>query len=236
MDRSAGLTCRGTAATTLRPSPRPSHGAPPRPVAGPPRPAEGSERGLAHNLLIAPSEVDCGFPVATPVGLCVSARGYGVGVTDLEDMARARVSSGRRVERLVCHPRLPLVAGLGGERPAVHVWSCQAGQLRELGCVGAESDGYGDAVGWERIERTPALAWHPDEPRLLVAGGEYGVVQWTPAGLSAADAVPPAADYRGLACGRAGCHGDRRARPRERRRRAHPRVRAVRPRGDPRCA
>lgn len=71
--------------------------------------------------------------------------------------------------------------------------------MRELGCVGAESDGYGDAVGWERIERTPALAWHPDEPRLLVAGGEYGVVQWTPAGLSAVDAVPPAADYRGLA-------------------------------------
>lgn len=125
--------------------------------------------------------------------------GYGVGVTDLEAMARVRVSSGCPVERLVCHPRLPLVAGLDGERPAVHVWSCEAGQLRELGSVGAESDGYGDAFGWERIERTPALAWHPDEPRLVVAGGECGVVQWTPAGLSAVDSVPPTADYRSLA-------------------------------------
>ncbi|MCT9011296.1 hypothetical protein [Streptomyces rhizosphaerihabitans] len=120
-------------------------------------------------------------------------------MTDLEAMARVRVSSGCPVERLVCHPRLPLVAGLDGERPAVHVWSCEAGQLRELGSVGAELDGYADALGWERIERTPALAWHPDEPRLVVAGGECGVVQWTPAGLSAVDGVPSTADYRSLA-------------------------------------
>ncbi|GGV22172.1 hypothetical protein GCM10010260_73000 [Streptomyces filipinensis] len=100
---------------------------------------------------------------------------------------------------MVCHPRLPLVAGLDGERPAVHVWSCEAGQLRELGSVGAETEGYGDVFGWERIELTPALAWHPDEPRLIVAGGECGVVQWTPAGLSAVDGVPPTADYRSLA-------------------------------------
>lgn len=99
----------------------------------------------------------------------------------------------------MCHPRLPLVAGLDGERPAVRVWGCEAGQLRELGCVGAESDGYGDAFGWERIERTPAVAWHPHEPRLVVAGDEHGVVQWTPSGLSAVDGVPPAADYRSVA-------------------------------------
>lgn len=131
--------------------------------------------------------------------MCVSTHGYRVGVTDLEAVARVRVSSGCPVERLVCHPRLPLVAGLDGERPAVHVWSCEAGQLRELGSVGAESDGYGDAFGWDRVERTPALAWHPDKPRLVVAGGECGVVQWTPAGLSTVDGVPPAADYRSLA-------------------------------------
>lgn len=73
--------------------------------------------------------------------------------------------------------------------------------LRELGSVGAESEGYGDDFGWERIERTPALAWHPDDPRLVVAGGECGVTQWTPAGLCAVDAVPPAAGYRSLAFG-----------------------------------
>ncbi|NUS14698.1 MAG: hypothetical protein HOY69_25430 [Streptomyces sp.] len=120
-------------------------------------------------------------------------------MTVLEAVARARVSSGCPVERLVCHPRLPLVAGLDGERPAVHVWSCEAGRLREVGCVGGESDVYGDAFGWDRAELTPASAWHPDEPRLLVAGGEEGVVQWTPDGVCAVDGVPPSADYRSLA-------------------------------------
>lgn len=110
-----------------------------------------------------------------------------------------RVSGGIPVERLVCHPRLPLMAGLDGERPTVCVWGCEAGQLGELGCIGAESDGYGDAFGWERIERTPTVAWHPHEPRLVVAGDEHGVVQWTPAGLSAVDGIPPTADYRSVA-------------------------------------
>jgi WD40 repeat protein len=109
------------------------------------------------------------------------------------------VSGGSPAERLVCHPRLPLVAGLDAERPAVRIWSCQTGQLRELGCVGAQSDGYGDAVGWERIQRTPAAAWHPHEPRLVVAGDQHGLVQWTPSGLSAVDAIPPTADYRSVA-------------------------------------
>ncbi|WP_235032588.1 hypothetical protein [Actinacidiphila yanglinensis] len=91
------------------------------------------------------------------------------------------------------------MAGLDGERPAVHVWSCEAGQLRELGSVGSESDGYGDAFSWERIVRTPALAWHPGEPRLAVSAGESGVVQWTPSGRSAVDGVPPTTEYRRLA-------------------------------------
>jgi hypothetical protein len=120
-------------------------------------------------------------------------------VTDLEALARVRVSSGFPVERLVCHPRLPLIAALDGERPAVRVWGCEAGQLRELGCAGAESDDYGDAFGWERIERTPAVAWHPYERQLVVVGGEYGVVRWSPAGLSAMDGLPPTADYRDAA-------------------------------------
>ncbi|HEY3481350.1 MAG TPA: hypothetical protein VGL02_20850, partial [Streptomyces sp.] len=105
-------------------------------------------------------------------------------MTVLEIMTRVHVGRGCSVERLVCHPRLPLIAGLDGERPAVHIWAGEAGQLRELGSVGEESDGYGDATGWKRNRRTPALAWHPDEPRLVVAGGERGVVQWSPAGLS----------------------------------------------------
>ncbi|MBM9506574.1 hypothetical protein ITX44_18835 [Streptomyces sp. KK5PA1] len=98
---------------------------------------------------------------------------------------------------MICHPRLPLVAGLDAERPAVHIWDCGAGQLRQLGSVGAESSVYGDAIGWDRMERTPAVAWHPHQP-LLVVAGEDGVVQWTPAGLREPDGIPPTADYRSL--------------------------------------
>ncbi|WP_240634129.1 MULTISPECIES: WD40 repeat domain-containing protein [Streptomyces] len=119
-------------------------------------------------------------------------------MTVVEAVARVRVSNGRPVEQLACHPRLPLVAGLDSERPAVHVWDCEAGQLHELGSVGAESTVYGDAVGWDRTKRTPAVTWHPDQP-LLVVAGEGGVVQWTPAGLSELEGLPPTARYRSLA-------------------------------------
>ncbi|MEO3764976.1 hypothetical protein [Streptomyces sp. B5E4] len=101
---------------------------------------------------------------------------------------------------MTCHPRLPLVAGLDSERPAVHVWDCEAGRPHELLTVGAESRVYGDADGWARRERTPAVAWHPDRP-LLVVAGEGGVVRWTPAGLSGLEGLPPTADYRSLAFG-----------------------------------
>ncbi|MDX2937527.1 hypothetical protein [Streptomyces ipomoeae] len=119
-------------------------------------------------------------------------------MTDLETVARARVGGGACLERVVCHPRLPLIAGLDSERPAVHVWDCGAGQLRELETVGAGSPVYGDAIGWDRTQRTPAVAWHPDRPLLMVAG-EHGVVRWTPAGLSEPEGVPPHAGYGSLA-------------------------------------
>lgn len=84
------------------------------------------------------------------------------------------------------------------ERPAVHIWDCGAGQLRELGSVGLTSNAYGDPFGWERAERTPAVAWHPDQP-LLVVAGEAGLRQWTPAGVCEPEGAPAAASYRSLA-------------------------------------
>jgi hypothetical protein len=42
------------------------------------------------------------------------------------------------VERLEAHPTLPLIAGWDAERPAIHVWSFEAGELRELATVGGE--------------------------------------------------------------------------------------------------
>lgn len=98
----------------------------------------------------------------------------------------------------MCHPRLPLVAGLGSDRPAVHVWDCRSGELHELGIVGADSTVYGRALGWERRKRTPTAAWHPDQPLLLVAA-EGKVTRWTPAGLSELEDLPRTAAYRNLA-------------------------------------
>ncbi|MFE1795620.1 hypothetical protein ACFW9L_05580 [Streptomyces sp. NPDC059517] len=119
-------------------------------------------------------------------------------MTDLENVAQVRVGDGRGVERVVCHPRLPLIAGLDSERPAVHIWGHEAGELRDLGSVGAESEAYDDAFGWNRHKRTPAVAWHPVQPLLMVAN-EDGTVWWTPAGLSAPEGLPPTAAYGRLA-------------------------------------
>ncbi|MFJ3762935.1 hypothetical protein [Streptomyces sp. NPDC090080] len=119
-------------------------------------------------------------------------------MTDLEVLARGLVGGERSFEQLRCHPRLPLVACLDSERPAVHIWDCGAGQLRELGSVGLTSNAYGDAFGWERAERTPAAAWHPHQP-LLVVTGEDGLRQWTPAGVVEPEGAPAAAAYRSLA-------------------------------------
>ncbi|WP_211269211.1 WD40 repeat domain-containing protein [Saccharothrix syringae] len=119
-------------------------------------------------------------------------------MTVVEIALRARAGGGAPVERVVCHPTLPLVACLDSARPAVHVWDWGTGSLREVGTVGAEAAPYGDALDWDRTSRTPAVAWHPDQPLLLVAG-EGGVVRWTPAGTSTPAGVPPGTSYRDLA-------------------------------------
>jgi hypothetical protein len=117
-------------------------------------------------------------------------------VSDLKVVAHTRVTGGRPVERLVCHRRLPLVAGLDRHRPAVHVWDCGGGRPHEIGSIGAGSADYAADRPWTRS--TPAVAWHPEQPLLLVAGGD-GVLRWTPTGLAPLDGVPATATYRALA-------------------------------------
>jgi hypothetical protein len=102
----------------------------------------------------------------------------------MHTVARTRVGAGTSVERLVCHPRLPLVAGLSPGSPAVRIWDCAGRDLREIG-----------TIGWDRM---PPVAWHPTQP-LLVASGEDGVRQWTTSRLSEVDAVSVTAAYRYLA-------------------------------------
>lgn len=96
------------------------------------------------------------------------------------------------------HPSLPLVAVLDSGRPAVHVWNHGDGALREAGIVGGDSLAYEDSAGWQRIKRTPDVAWHPDKSLLLIAG-EDGVTQWTASGVSLLDGLPDGAAYRHLA-------------------------------------
>ncbi|WP_204002365.1 hypothetical protein [Micromonospora lutea] len=113
----------------------------------------------------------------------------------MEPLARNRC--GASVERLLCHPRLPLIAGWDAERPAIRIWEYAAGQVREVGGVGTGSAVY-DAGGRDRFERTPAAAWHPSEPRLVMAD-DTSTVCWTPAGVEAIDGLPPAERPRNVA-------------------------------------
>lgn len=79
----------------------------------------------------------------------------------------------------------------------VHIWDCGAGQLRELASVAAESSAYDQ----DAVRETPAVAWHPHEPRLVVAGAGR-VVRWTPAEPAEPAEVngpPRTACYRSLA-------------------------------------
>lgn len=116
----------------------------------------------------------------------------------IETVARLRAGGAARVERLEAHPTLPLIAGWDAQRPAIHVWSFEAGELRELATVGGELAPYGEAVGWNRFKRKPTVAWHPDQPLLLVAR-EGEVRRWTPDGVRPVDGLPPVAAYRCLA-------------------------------------
>ena len=83
-----------------------------------------------------------------------------------EIVTRVRIDGGARVKQLVCHPTLPLVAGLDSERPAVHVWEFRAGELHQCGSIGGESAAYADTRSSE--QRPPGVAWHPAQPLLLV--------------------------------------------------------------------
>jgi hypothetical protein len=108
----------------------------------------------------------------------------------------ARVPAGFPVERVLPHPRLPLLACFDAGRPAVHVLDREGGRLA---AIGAETAAYDPDRPWERRRRPLAAAWHPEEP-LLVVANEEGTWRWTPAGTSTMD-VPAGAHYRSLAFG-----------------------------------
>lgn len=113
----------------------------------------------------------------------------------VQTMARTR--PGATLERLLCHPTLPLIAGWDTDRPTIRIWEYTVGQLREIGAFGTGAAVY-DASGYDRFERTPSAAWHPAEPQLVIAD-DTSTVCWTPSGTAAIGGVPPAEYSREVA-------------------------------------
>ncbi|AEV85356.1 hypothetical protein ACWT_4336 [Actinoplanes sp. SE50] len=101
------------------------------------------------------------------------------------------------MERLLCHRRLPLIAGVNGSRPAVHVWEHGSGGLRQLGVVDAGGEPY-PAEAWKRQALVPEPAWHPSAARLVVTG-PAGPHLWTPEGTAPLPASRPGHAYRFVA-------------------------------------
>lgn len=111
----------------------------------------------------------------------------------VEVVSRIPVSSGARVDRLICHPRLPLVAGEEYNDLVAHVWDFEGGQLREVGTISAAACG-------RHMTYRLAMAWEPGGSLLLAASngiaGAAGIAaRWTPAGVAGLDGLPPTAGY-----------------------------------------
>jgi hypothetical protein len=105
---------------------------------------------------------------------------------------------GMAAERLLCHPRLPLIAGWEPGRPAIRIWRHDGELIRELALIGGETVPYGNGYGSDRDSRTPGAAWHPEEPQLVVSGAD-DLVRWTPAGAETLETDQPTIGFRSVA-------------------------------------
>ncbi|MFF0391103.1 hypothetical protein ACFYS8_20805 [Kitasatospora sp. NPDC004615] len=121
-------------------------------------------------------------------------------MTELAVLARLSDDADHPVERLTCHPRLPLAVGTATEGRTVRVYDCGEGQLRELASLDVEPG----STPWGE-DAPPAVAWHPEEPLLLVADGE-SLLRWSPDGPSDPVRLPAAAAYEVLAFSPDGRH------------------------------
>jgi hypothetical protein len=101
-------------------------------------------------------------------------------------------------ERLLCHPRLPLIAGWEPGRPVIRIWQHDGALVRELALIGGEAVPYSDDYGSDRDSRTPDAAWHPEEPLLVVSGADT-LTRWTPAGAEVLETDQPTIGFRHVA-------------------------------------
>ncbi|MFG2697556.1 hypothetical protein [Kitasatospora sp. NPDC048407] len=109
-------------------------------------------------------------------------------MTQLALLAHLSADGRRPVEQLARHPRLPLVAGTARESRVVRIWDCDGGRLRELTPVDLGLAPELDPADRWRANVPPPLAWHPEQPLLVVADGST-LTRWTPDGPSAPEQV-----------------------------------------------
>ncbi|MGX4736370.1 hypothetical protein [Kitasatospora griseola] len=112
-------------------------------------------------------------------------------MTELAVLARLSADSKHPVEQLVRHPRLPLVAGTAAKSRLVRVWDCGGGRLHEFAPVDLGPAREPDPAEWWRSETAPPVAWHPEQPLLVVADGST-LTRWTPDGPSVPEQVSAA--------------------------------------------
>ncbi|MFD8482883.1 hypothetical protein [Kitasatospora sp. NPDC059673] len=110
-------------------------------------------------------------------------------MTQLALLARLSADDRLPVERLTRHPRLPLVAGAATGCRLVRIWDCGGGQVRELAPVDLGLAPEPDPADWWRPDGPPPVAWHPEQPLLVVADGNT-LTRWTPDGPAAAAQAP----------------------------------------------
>lgn len=120
-----------------------------------------------------------------------------MGNEDLQVRGLVRMPTG--ADRLLCHPRLPLLAALDVGRPAVSVWDWASGEAREVATIGGDAARYDEFPSWERAQRTPSVSWHPYDPVLVVAGAEGGLRQWSLFGGGTLHGLPADGPYRFVA-------------------------------------
>jgi hypothetical protein len=119
-------------------------------------------------------------------------------VTDGGKAIQAQRNADDVISRLIAHPRLPLVAGLDANRPAIHIWEVGPDGLRALEVVDGGGEPYDQERPWETHRRLPSAAWHPQEPILAVTFGA-GVTTWSREAAGQKRAVAQAGAYRWVA-------------------------------------
>lgn len=117
---------------------------------------------------------------------------------DIRVVARQQLPQDGLLERLSCHPGLPLVAAVDATAPVVRVWDCGQEQMTLVRTIDADARPCPPGPPWQNEQDVPALAWHPRDPVLLIATPGR-LRRWGPEGIAVLDRLPSTINYQDLA-------------------------------------